>query len=352
MRDWIEYCNYPSGSTLASERARNGSPEPFRVRYWGVGNESWGCGGAMRPEHYSDVFRNFATYLRNFGDTKLFLIACGPNSNDVQWTRGVLDGFRRQMPNGIAMHYYSGGLDAPTNFTPQHMNDQFLSFAKIEQAVIQQRALLDSYPGGQKIGLLLDEWGVWDRIPKEDEQRYGRLWQQSTMRSAVAASLGLNLFNRQADKLFMCNIAQIVNVLQSLLLTDGPEGLHCVRTTTYHAFALFKAHRSNTAVRVETDTSSEPGISVSGSKSGNTLILTIVNPRLDDTAVACTMRGVRAVSGAAQILHDPDLNAANTFDGPDRIIPQALPVSVQPQRIRLELPRLSVATVTLQIAGA
>jgi len=352
MRDWIEYCNFPAGSTLASERARNGSPEPFRVRYWGVGNESWGCGGAMRPEHYSDLYRNFTTYLRNFGDTKLFLIACGPSSNDVQWTRGVLDGFRHQMPNGIAMHYYSGGSDAPTNFTPQHMNDQFASFAKIEQAVIQQRALLDSYQGGQKIGLLLDEWGVWDRIPKEDEQRYGRLWQQSTMRSAIAAALGLNLFNRQADKLFMCNIAQIVNVLQSLLLTDGPNGLHCVRTTTYHAFALFKAHRSNTAVRVETDTSSEPGISVSASKSGNTLILTVVNPRPDaDTTVACTVRGVRAVSGAAQILHHLDLNAANTFDSPDRIIPQALPASVEPQRVRLDLPRLSVATVTLQIAS-
>jgi alpha-N-arabinofuranosidase len=144
----------------------------------------------------------------------------------------------------------------------------------------------------------------------------------------------------------------MVNVLQSLLLTDGPEGLHCVRTTTYHAFALFKAHRSNTAVRVETDASSEPGISVSASKSGNTLILTVVNPRLDaDTAVACTLRGVRAVSGAAQILHHPDLNAANTFDSPDRIIPQALPVSVEPQRIRIELPRLSVATVTLQVAN-
>lgn len=349
MRDWIEYCNYPGGSALASERARNGSPEPFRVRYWGVGNESWGCGGNMRPEHYADLYRNFATFLRDFGDTKLFLIACGPNTNDVQWTRGVLDGFRRQLPHGIAMHYYSSGTAAPTIYAPQQASDQFASFPKIEQAIIQQRALLDGYANGPKIGLLLDEWGVWDRIPKEDEQRYGRLWQQSTMRSAVAAGLGLNVFNRQCEKLYMCNIAQIANVLQSLLLTDGPEGLRCVRTTTYHAFALFKPHRSNTAVRAEVEGSADSGISVSASKSGNTLVITLVNSRLDaDVTVNCALRGAHATAGSAQILHDADLNAANTFDNPDRIVAKSAQVNVEAQRIRVDLPRLSVATVTLQ----
>lgn len=352
MREWIEYCNYPSGSTLASERAGNGSPEPFRVRYWGVGNESWGCGGNMRPEHYADLYRNFATFLRGFGDTKLFLVACGPNSNDVQWTRGVLDGFRRQTPQGIAMHYYSGGKAAPTDYTPQQANEQFASFPKIEQAITQQRALLDGYPNGQKIGLLLDEWGIWDRIPKKDEQRYGRLWQQSTMRSAVAAGLGLNVFNRQCDKLHMCNIAQIANVLQSLLLTDGPEGVHCLRTTTYHTFALFKPHRSSTAVRTESDPPPDSGISASASKSGNRLVITLVNSHTDaGTTAICSVRGWRAASGSAQILHDPDLNAANTLENPDRIVPKALPVGVEAQRIRVDLPRLSVATITLETAG-
>ena len=139
------------------------------------------------------------------------------------------------------------------------MDDQLSSFARIEQAVIQQRALLDGYDGGRRVALFLDEWGVWDHILPEDEARYGKLWQQSTMRSAVAAGLGLNLFNRQADKLYMCNIAQIVNVLQSLLLTDGPQGEHCIRTTTYHAFMLFKAHRAKTSVRVETQGADSSG---------------------------------------------------------------------------------------------
>jgi alpha-N-arabinofuranosidase len=349
LRDWIEYCNYPGGSTLSDERVRNGSAEPFRVRYWGVGNESWGCGGSMRPEYYSDLYREFATYLRSFGDTKLFLIASGPNGNDVQWTRGVLDGFHRGRPDGISMHYYSNGKAAPTAFTADQSAEQLSSFAKIEQAIMQQRALLDGYPNGKDVALILDEWGVWDRIPREDEQRYGRLWQQSTMRSAVAAGLGLNLFNRQADKLYMCNIAQIMNVLQSLLLTDGPEGKRCVRTSTYYAFALFKPHRSNTSVRVETDDSSAFGISASASKGVGLLVVSVVNPSPDfDAPIVCTLRGMQPSSASAQIVHDADLNAANTFDVPDRLTPKTLLVTVDGSSVRFDLPRLSVATITVR----
>ena len=353
LRDWVEYCNFPANSTLAEERARNGSAEPFRVGFWGVGNESWGCGGNMHPEHYANLYRNFAIYMREFGGTKPFLVASGPNGNDVTWTGGMLDALtlHRDLPDAVSMHYYSNGVDAPTTFTLEHTNDQLSSFAKMEQAVIQQRALIDGYPNGTKIALCLDEWGVWDRMPHEDEQRYGRLWQQSTMRSAVAAGLGLNLFNRQADKLYMCNIAQIVNVLQSLLLTDGAEGRRCIRTTTYHAFTLFRPHRGNTAVRVNTDDSSPLALSVSASKRENNLMISLVNPRSDlDIPVVCNLRGARAVSGSAQILHDQDLNAANTFDNVDRVIPKNLGVTVEGDRVRLDLPRLSVAMLTLRLA--
>jgi alpha-L-arabinofuranosidase len=351
LRDWIEYCNYPSGSTLAGERAANGSAEPFRVRYWGVGNESWGCGGAMRPEEYADLYRQFSVYMREFGGTKPFLVASGPNGNDLRWSRAVMGGLHGDLPQGFSMHYYEGGPDPATNYSVEHMNEQLAAFAKVEQAVVQERALLDSYEGGRKVGLIVDEWGVWDHIPPEDEKRYGRLWQQSTMRSAVAAGLGLNLFNRQADKLVMCNIAQIVNVLQSLLLTDGPQGEHCIRTTTYHAFSLFKPHRSKTAVRVETEDSSPLGLSVSASKSEKDLVLSFVNPRFDaDLEVDCTLRGSSSKEGSALILHDPDLNACNTFDHPDRVVTRSHPVTIEGSRIRLNLSRLSVATVMLRVA--
>jgi alpha-L-arabinofuranosidase len=347
LRDWVEYCNMPANSTLAEERARNGSADPFRVRYWGVGNENWGCGGNMRPEHYSDLYRNFGVYVREFGGTKPFLIASGPNGNDVQWTRGLLDGMRRGQPDAVSMHFYSNGRDRATQFTAEHMQEQFGSFARLEAAIAQQRAILDGYGASRRIELLVDEWGVWDRIPPEDEAKYGKLWQQSTMRSAVAAALGLNVFNRQADKLYMCNIAQIVNVLQSLLLTDGADGQRCVRTTTYHAFALLKPHRGNTSVRTET---ASTALSVSASKRPGTVAVTLVNSSADaDTSVDCELRGGQLASVSGQILHDPDLNACNSFEQPDRLVPRALSARIDGTHLRVDVPRLSVATLTAQV---
>ena len=351
LREWIEYCNMPSGSTLAEERIKNGSPEPFRIRYWGVGNENWGCGGDMKPEVYSNLYRQFAVYVREYGGTRPFLVACGPSGSDRRWTRGFMDTLDGRLPDGYSMHYYEGGPDRATEFSADHVSQQLSIFKRVEDAVTEQRSILDGYRDGRKMGLILDEWGVWDRIPESDEKRYGKLWMQSTMRSAVAAGLGFNIFNRLADKLFMCNIAQIVNVLQSLLLTDGPEGKSCIRTTTYHAFKLFKAHRSKTAVRVETQDSSPLGVSVSASKSEKEVILSFVNPRHDaDFEIDCTIPGRSVKEGKAEILHDQDWNAYNGFDSPDRVIPKAHPVTVEGSTIRMDLPRLSVATVTLQTA--
>src|SRR5579859_2166582 len=232
----------------------------------------------MRPETYANLYRQFAVYIRKYGETKPFLVACGPSGPDRRWTRGFMDNIDGRYPDGYSMHYYEGGGDRPTEFTGAHSDEQLSIFARVEDAIILQRTLLDGYRDGRKIGLILDEWGVWDKIPEEDEKRYGRLWQQSTMRSAVAAGLGLNVFNRQADKLYMCNIAQIVNVLQSVVLTDGPEGKRSVRTSTYYAFQLFKPHRANTAVRVETEASDGLGLSVSASKKAGELVVSFVNP--------------------------------------------------------------------------
>jgi alpha-L-arabinofuranosidase len=362
MRDWIEYCNFPSGSALADERAANGSPEPFRVKYWGVGNELWGCGGNYRPDGAGAEYRRFASYARTFGDTKPYLIGCGPGGNDAKWTRGFMDAVTgSRLPDGYSFHYYENGDHPPLEFTPHAAMEQMNIFPRVEQAIIEQRALLDSYDHGRGIGLFLDEWGVWDRIPKADQDRNGALWQQSTMRSAVAAGLGLNIFNRQADKLYMCNIAQMVNVLQSVLLTDGPEGRNCVRTTTYYAFILFKPHRGKTAVPVENggrmlagnfspNALSAPEPSISASRKGPELVVSLVNPGTDqDIEVECALRGARAKQGRAQILHDSDLNAYNSFDHPDRVTIQPHEVAVEADRIRIVLPAMSVATVTLEV---
>jgi alpha-N-arabinofuranosidase len=366
MRDWMEYCNYPSGSTLADERAANGSREPFNIRYWGVGNELWGCGGNMKPEQAAQEYRRFATYARQFGATRPYLIGCGPNQNSVTWTRGFMDTLAGYRMDGYSAHYYSNGDLAPLEFTPQAMYTQFRSFPRVEQTIIQQRALLDSYDPQRRIGLFLDEWGVWDRLPAEDERRNGRLWEQQTMRSAVGAALGLNVFNRQADKLYMCNIAQMVNVLHAVLLTDGPGGANCVRTTSYYAFLLFKPHRSKTAVRVESETDPLagafagaakgkqpeplPDLSISASRQGSQMVVTLVNPRHDvDMDVDCAIRGATARQGTAQILNDSNINAYNSFDNPSRVAIRSHQVAASGDRLRVTLPAMSVVTALLEV---
>ncbi|HEV2447735.1 MAG TPA: alpha-L-arabinofuranosidase C-terminal domain-containing protein [Candidatus Sulfopaludibacter sp.] len=350
LRDWVEYCNYPSGSSLAEERAANGSAEPFAIRYWGVGNENWGCGGPMTPEHYGEMYRIFANYMRSFGGTRLYLVACGPSGNDMRWARGLLNTIAapNRMPNGWSTHSYENGSEPPERFTVDGMNQQLRLFRRLEDTIVAQRALLDSYDPERRCGLILDEWGVWDRIPAEDEKRFGRLWQQSTMRSAVGAGLGLNIFNRLADKLYMCNIAQIVNVLQSVILTDGPEGKRAVRTSTYYAFQLFKPHRGNTAVRVETESNDVLSLSVSASRRGGQLVVSFVNPAASgEIDLDCTLRGFPAKSGSAEILHHTDRNAFNGFDNPDTIVPKPHKIGVEGSQVKLTVPALSVITATL-----
>jgi alpha-N-arabinofuranosidase len=350
MRDWVEYCNYPGGSDLSQERAANGSREPFRVRYWGVGNESWGCGGNMKAEEYAALYRQFSVYLKEFGGTKPFLIASGPSGADVRWSRGLLDNLQGELPDGLSMHYYEGGGEESTRFKVAQMNEQLAIFADVEKAILQQRAVLDGYREGRRVGLVLDEWGAWDHIVEADEKRYGALWQQGTIRTALAAGLGLNLFNRMADKLYMCNIAQIVNVLQSLLLTEGAESDKCVRTTTYHAFALFKAHRGKTAVRADVQNPETFGLTVSASMAEKELVLSLVNPHSEtDLRVECSLAGVTAKQGSAGMLHDADLNACNTFEKPNNVVPQKLPLSIDGSRVQLDLPRMSVATAVVKL---
>lgn len=359
LRDWVEYCNYPGGSTLSEERAANGSREPFHVKYWGIGNENWGCGGAMRPEEYAANYRRYATYVasrpESFGGEPMFLIACGPNKNNLDWTKRFFDACRNpqipslmRAPSGYSMHFYSNARVTATKFTPEIMAEQLSTFSQMETAINQQRALMDQYDPKRRIGLMVDEWGVWDRIDKEDEARYGRLFEPITIRGAIAAALGLNVFHRQADKLVMCNIAQAVNVLHAVLLIDGPK---CVRTTTYWAFDMMRVHQGQDSLKVDTGSAAPLDLSVSASRRDNTLAVTFVNPKPDTTMnVACDLAGVKANSAEGRILHNADLNAANDWQQPDRIVPQKHPVEVAASQLKLALPPLSIVTATVKLA--
>jgi alpha-L-arabinofuranosidase len=290
--------------------------------------------------------------MRNWGGTRLFLIACGPSGNDVNWSRKFLtQNTGGRVPDGFAMHFYENSPLIPTQFNEDAMNTQMSIFQRVENAIVQQRAILDGFePRPQRsMNLMLDEWGVWDRMIPDEEKNYGRLWQQITMRGAVAAGLGLNMFNRQADKLYMCNIAQIVNVLHSMLLTDGPMGRNCIRTTTYWAFMMFKPHRLKTSVRTEQESTGALDLSVSASHDATETVVTLVNPRASAAVHAeCSFTGATPSSASAQILHNDDMNAHNSFDDPDKITMKPHPVAVDSGRLRLDLPAMSIVTVTLK----
>lgn len=352
LRDWIEYCNYPAGSAMAEERAANGAQEPFQVRYWGVGNENWGCGGDMTPELYADFFRRFAVYLRPFGGTELYLIACGPNRDDLQWTERVMTHMSsRTRPQALAMHYYAEGSCTSLQYTPQAAEAQLKIFSLIEQTIVQQDELLNGFEGAMRPRLVLDEWGVHDRLIADEQERFGRLWQYTTMRGALAAGLGLNIFNRHADKLAMCNLAQMVNVRASLLETGGIESNDCVRTPVYYVYQLFKLHRQARSLAVEGDGDMNWPVSISASQKTGRMAISLVNASCtQDQRVECVIGAKAPRSVQAFILHDADLNAYNAFQNPGRVAPKSHPVRMEGSVLGVDVPRLSVLTITAQVS--
>jgi alpha-N-arabinofuranosidase len=351
-RDWLEYCNFPSGSTLADERAANGAPDPFAVRYWGIGNESWGCGGHMSAEECAAHFCRYATYFPAYGGTVPALIAVGPESNNLEWTRRFLDAFwkaRKYRPPlyAVAMHFYCWGKSTPTAYTPETLREQLAQFDELESAIVQQRALIDSYPVDPRTGrtgLMVDEWGTWDLSDKAVEKEHGLLWQQNTIRDGIAAGLALNVFHRQAEKLVMCNLAQLVNVLQAPLLTRGGE---CVKTPTYYAFHMNRHHRGRQSVRVE----SAPPLSVSASRDDRHLAVTIVNPdHAEGRDIRCVIEGDHPERASAMMLHHGDMNACNTFESPGTVAPGEFPVTLAKNEILGHIPPLSLIALDVRLA--
>ena len=355
LRDWVEYCNFPAGSSLADERITNGAAEPFGVRFWGVGNESWACGGHMSAEDYAALYARFATFIPACGGTQPYLIAVGPNSNDTDWTRRFFTALGRGRTyappmHGFAMHYYSWGKCRATDYTPETIREQLSSFDGLERAINEQRTYLDAFAPALNRGhidLLVDEWGTWDISDPAEEAEHGLLWQQNTIKDAVAAALGLNVFHRQAGKLAMCNLAQIANVLQAPLLTSGDRFL---RTPTFHAFALMKDHRANVAVHCESPYKPAEDLSVSASRDERTLFVTLANP---DPAVGKSVDLMAAdgrVAGATGwLIAHLDHNACNTFDRPDTIVPRKVQPAVANGTVSLALPPLSVAHIRITL---
>ncbi|HSC25830.1 MAG TPA: alpha-L-arabinofuranosidase C-terminal domain-containing protein [Vicinamibacterales bacterium] len=345
---WMEYCNAPAGSTtLAELRAGGGSPEPFGVRFWGIGNESWGCGGNFTPEEYATEFRRFTAWKPRYGVDAAF-IAAGPNSGDLGWSRrffarlvekgeGQLNGvwgwalhhYSWNTSRGATTDWFAGKGDALT-FTNDEWYELLNEADRMEGLISGHWAVMGEIDRRHRVKLVVDEWGSWYRSGTEVHPTH-LFGQQSTMRDALVAALTLDTFHRHADKVAMANIAQLVNCLQSLFLAHEDR---FVATPTFHVFELHGAHVGGTSVRTLFSAprltyarvgsqGSLWGLAGAASIRDRTLTLTVVNPHLSEpreTEIA--IRGASALDLRVSTLSSVDVHAHNTFERPDAVRPR------------------------------
>ena len=360
FQSWVEYCNAPVGTvSQAVRRAENGHPEPFRVKYWGVGNEPWGCGGHFRPETYCDAYRQFATWVPGYGVDPV-LIAAGPSGDDPKWTRRFFERHRDYMTaplHGWAPHYYCGTTGHALEFSGDQWYEMLAKAQKMEPLIEAQWAALHEFDRERQIQLYIDEWGTWH--PGGTELHADHLFgQQNCLRDALVAALTLDIFNRHADKVAMGCIAQLVNCLQALFMTTEDK---FVCTPNYHVFALYASHQGATSLPCLTQVDdvnyivgeSEQslwGLAGSASRKGETVTLTLVNPLLDtELETRIRLVGGNAASVAQRTLTHTDPAAYNTFDDPDQVRPTDAALEQSGGELTLRLASKSITRLTIEL---
>ena len=357
MSEWVEYMTSDAISPMAELRRQNGREEPWKIRYFGVGNESWGCGGNMRPSYYADEFRRYQTFLRNYGENKLYKIACGPNVDDYTWTDTVMEIAGRYM-DAITLHYYTLPNDdwdhkgSALAFNREEYYRTLRKALRMEELLQKHIQIMDRRDPEKRVGLIVDEWGAWYDV--EPGTNPGFLYQQNTMRDALVAAATLNIFNQHSDRVVMANIAQLVNVLQSVILTEGDK---MVKTPTYHVFDLYKEHQDATLVYSQIETAStgteteqvlQISVSVSMDEQG-VLHATLANLS-DEEADLAELVFVNFVptSVEGEVLCGKPADH-NDFTAPDAVHLEPLTdVRVENGRVLARMPACSVARLTIR----
>jgi alpha-N-arabinofuranosidase len=333
MAEWVEYLTSDSDSPMTRLRKENGQDKPWKVKYFAIGNENWGCGGNMTGAFYSDVMRQYSTYLNNYAGNSLYRVACGPSDKDWQWTEELMkDSGSRRMFQGLSLHYYSvpggwGRKNSATNFTEADWFETFRLNYDMDNIIKGHKAIMDRYDPNKTKGLVVDEWGNWFQV--EPGTNPGFLYQQSSMRDAITAAIHLNIFNHHADRVKVANLAQIVNVLQSVILTKDDK---MVLTPTYHVFRMFRVHHDanllNTDLRCEDYTVGDrkiPAISASASvdKEGKVHIsIANLNPNKEIT-VTCPVIGSQFKTVTGEVLTSKEMGSFNSFEAPETVKPSA-----------------------------
>ena len=351
---WVEYVNSANVSPMTDLRKNNGHVKPWGVKYWGIGNENWGCGGNMLPAFYADQARRFGTFMHSYGANKVFKIACGPSDEDYNWTTVLMKNASGHF-DGLSLHHYSfAPQKIAADFDEAGWFDIMQKTLKMEELVTRHSAIMDQYDPFKRVALVVDEWGTWFKV--EPGTNPGFLYQQNTMRDAVAAACNLNIFNNHCDRVRMANIAQVVNVLQAMILTEGEK---MVLTPTYHVFDLYKVHQDAMMIPVRAVSSDYvfngkklPAVNCSASidsKGKVHISLCNVDPVASQT-VALDMKHFETGTISGKVLSSDKMNAHNTFDRPDVVKPTDFSRFTQAGgSISVTMPPMSV--VVLEMTG-
>lgn len=359
MSEWVEYMTFDGESPMANWRKENGREQPWKLKYFGVGNENWGCGGNMRPEYYADLYRRFQTYVRNYGDNKLYKIAGGANVDDYHWTEVLM---REAAPfmDGLSLHNYTipGSWEEKQyalGFDEAAWFETMKKSLHMDELITRHSTIMDKYDPNKRIGLIVDEWGTW--FLSEPGSNPGFLYQQNTLRDALVAGLHLHIFHNHHDRVQMTNIAQMVNVLQAMILTEGDKML---LTPTYHIFEMFKVHQDGKVLvtsvehgHYEVNGEKLPEFTVSASKDGEDNIhisLCHINPN-QPSEVSLELRGLQGeVEIVGTVLTSGDMQDHNTFTESEKVKPEAFTnFSLRnPHQVDVVLPPMSVVMLTIK----
>jgi alpha-N-arabinofuranosidase len=358
LADWVQYVNFNGKSPMSDLRRSNGREKPWSVKYWGIGNEAWGCGGNMRPEYYADIFRRYATFMSDWENTGgLMRIASGASDADYNWTETLMKNIPLNMLGGIGVHHYSlidwNHKGSATDFTEQQYFAVMKSALQMEEIVTRHAAVMDKYDPKKKVAMCVDEWGGWYNV--EPGTNPGFLYQQNTMRDAMIAGATLNIFNNHADRVRMANLAQTINVLQAVILTNKEK---IILTPTYHVMEMYNVHQNATLlpVKIATDNyvmgiDSLPVISASASKDTNGLThvsLVNINPNKGET-ITVNFSGANYTQVSGRILSSAHMQDHNTFEDPEKIKPATFTgASIKNNILQVKLPPVSVVVLELK----
>ena len=361
MSNWMEYLNSNEDTPMVRERRQNGHPAPYKVSWWGIGNESWGCGGNMTAEYYADVYKRYATFAHDYPGTPLKRIVSGANADDAHWTETCMKNIGPGRMWGLTLHYYtlptgswSGSKGKATGFGEDQYFSTLRNCLKMDAIVTKHAAIMDKYDKDKKVALLVDEWGVWTDV--EPGTNPGFLYQQNTLRDALVAGTTLNIFNNHCDRVRGANLAQAVNVLQALVLTDKEKLL---LTPTYHVFDLYQVHQDAEYLPLQF-TSPEyafgnekiPALNASASKDKNGAVhLSLVN--LDPhhaLTLETALPGVRWQTVTGRVLTSASVSDYNSFDKPNTVKLTAFTgAKKRGDKLAVTLPAKSVVVLELKL---